>query len=319
MFKLPSIDAPNFGSLECDDCKDVLKYGRLKQIKERGHLRCAVYLDPIRNLTMTSQPTLVNMKFCEMMAVAIFQGDPNAVKIIYVDKLEYSDIPQEFDVVAGVTTEVRFDSEETPNLGTILPTMPYYFHDQYRYNGTMYDGTGDSMVIVTNNADVSLKNIANAIIVAAVYSQRQGITSLNSNEMPLIHLFGDSLTFMLRDVVSYAGNYDDIINKALALSDGAVDRGWNSVISNFAQSSKVPVYYCDYTDSCPPCEWVPEGYCIAYTFDTSDVELAEDGQLEWVGSRRLHLPRTPKRFRSGWKGALDKLATDLDNGTISVV
>lgn len=160
---------------------------------------------------MTSLPTLVNMKFCEMMAVAIFQGDPNAVKIIYIDKLEYSAIPPQFDVVAGVTKEPRFDSKETLILGKTLSTLPYYSHDQYRYNGTMYNGAGDSMVIVT---DVSLKNIANAIIAAAVYSQRQGITSINSNEMPLIHLFGDSLTFMLRDVVSYGGNYDDIISEA---------------------------------------------------------------------------------------------------------
>merc|ERR1711957_562984 len=33
--KLPTNDAPNFGSLECDICEDVLKYGRLKTINER--------------------------------------------------------------------------------------------------------------------------------------------------------------------------------------------------------------------------------------------------------------------------------------------
>ncbi len=72
---LPSIDAPNFGSLECDDndCDDILKVGRLRQIKERGSINCAVFLDPARNLTMTSLLTLVNVQYCKIMSAAIFQ------------------------------------------------------------------------------------------------------------------------------------------------------------------------------------------------------------------------------------------------------
>ena len=262
--KLPSIDAPNFGLLECDDCEDVLKYGRLKQIRERGVLNCAVYVNPQYNLTMTSLPTLVNVKFCEMMSVAIFQGDPNAANITYIDNMDKSVFPREFDVVAGDSAGEAWDLRLDSNL---IPSLPYYFHDQYRYNGISYEGVGSSLQYYVDNADTALNHIANAIITAAVYAQRQGITRSTQFEMPLIHLFGDSLTFILRDVVSYSGNYDDIINEALALSDGTTDRGWNMVVPSSSVSNKVPVFFCDYTNSCPPCDWVPEGYCVSYTFD----------------------------------------------------
>lgn len=65
---IPAIDAPNFGSLNCDDCEDILKTGRLKIINERGYLNCAVYLDPLHNLTRSSLATLVNVKFCQIMS-----------------------------------------------------------------------------------------------------------------------------------------------------------------------------------------------------------------------------------------------------------
>ena len=262
--KLPTIDAPNFGLLECDDCEDVLQYGRLKQIRDRGVLNCAVYMDPQYNLTMTSLPTLMSVKFCEMMSVAIFQGDPNAVNITYIDNMDKSVFPREFDIVAGDNTGEAWDLSLDSNFS---PSIPYYYHDKYRYNGTSYDGTGRGLQFYVDKADMTLNHIANAIITAVVYAQRQGITRFTHFEMPLIHLFGDSLTFMLRDVVRNSGNYDDIINEALALSDGTTDRGWNMVISNSAVSNKVPVFYCDYSNSCPPCVWVEEGYCISYTFD----------------------------------------------------
>ena len=83
-----------------------------------------------------------------------------------------------------------------------------------------------------------------------VYAQRQGITRDRSDKMPLIHLLGDSLTFMLRDVVGYAGNYDEIINDALAESDGTLDRGWNQVIPSYVPVPPALLFYCDYSASC---------------------------------------------------------------------
>jgi len=112
---------------------------------------------------------------------------------------------------------------------------------------------------VFDKEDRALDAIAIAVITAVVYAQREGITRATYDKMPLIHLLGDSLTFMLRDVVSYAGNYDDIINEALAISDGAVDRGWNSVILSSAPAAQVPIFYCDFTGSCgDQCVWSEE-------------------------------------------------------------
>ncbi|KAL7536394.1 hypothetical protein ACHAXR_007138 [Thalassiosira sp. AJA248-18] len=262
--KLPVIDAPNFGSLVCDTCEDVLKYGKLKTISERGLLNCAVYLDPVNNLTRSSLATLVNIKFCEVLGVAIFQGKSDAVNITYIDELDVSAFPQEFDVVAGAAWEDRVGFN-TSNLGTMDVGLPYFVHDKHRYNGTVYDGVGWSISYAHDKGDGDFGFLATAVITATIYAQRQGITRATYFDMPMIHLLGDSLTFMLRDVIMYAGNYDDIINEAINFSDGATEVGWNKVVQNYDVAAKIPVYYCDYTGNCPPCQWFDEagGYCIS--------------------------------------------------------
>lgn len=247
--KLPAIDAPNFASLECDECKSVMEHSRPKQVKERGVLNCAVFMDPRYNLTMTSLPTLLGVKYCEMMAVAIFQGDPARANITFIDEIDYSVFPKEFDVVAGVPYEDIFDSG-IDLLGNMIPTLPYYYHDKYLYNGSWYKGLGAGLACVFDLESLPLAAILLAVHTAVVYAQRQGITRDTFGNMPLIYLLGDSLTFMLRDVVRYAGNYDDIFEEALAESDGLVDRGWNSVVAGSSRAAQSPVFYCDYSDSC---------------------------------------------------------------------
>ena len=64
---------------------------------------------------------------------------------------------------------------------------------------------------------------------------------------------------MLRDIVMYAGNYDDIINEAIAVSDGFTEKGWNTVVPNYFVAAKTPVYYCNYSGYCPPCQWIESG------------------------------------------------------------
>ena len=253
---LPIIDAPNFGSLECDDCANVLESkGGLQEISDRGHLNCAVYLNPMYNLTLSSLATLVNVKFCELMAVAIFQGKADAVNITYIDEMDYSAFPQEFDVVAGAGFESKVGWDVT-NAGSMSFGWPYFVHDKYQYGGSVYDGVGLFISYAIDNENVSLIFVATAVVTATVYAQRQGITRESSFDMPLIHTFGDGLTFMLRDVVSFGGNYDDILSEALSSSDGTAVRGWNDVIPNSFVAAKTPVSYCDYTGNCPPCEWL---------------------------------------------------------------
>ena len=263
---LPVIDAPNFGSLECDDCKNVLEDGKLKDIKETGQLECAVYLDPVHNLTRSSLATLVNEKFCELLAVAIFQGKPDAVNITYIDEMDYSAYPREYDIVAGASWEQRVGWDLT-NAGSHSNALPYFVHDKYRNNGTVYDGVGDAISYEMENDDASIIWLANAVVTATIYAQRQGITKANHFDMPLIHLLGEGLTFMLRDVIAYSGNYDDIINEAFVNSDGATDIGWNIVIQNYDVAAKTPVTYCDYTGKCPPCTWTEvDGIPICFSF-----------------------------------------------------
>jgi hypothetical protein len=252
---LPIIDAPNFGSLKCDDCANVLESGKLRTINDRGYLNCAVYLDPVQNLTRSSLATLVNVKFCKLLAVAIFQGNPDAINITYIDEMDYSVFPREYDVVAGASFESKVGWDVT-NAGSMSFGWPYFFHDKYRHDGVVYNGSGSAITYAIDNEDLHLIFLSVAVVTATVYAQRQGIIRATSSNMPLIHLFGEGLTFMLQDAVAYGGNYDEILSEALASSDGATPVGWNMVIPNYFVSPKSPVLYCDYTGNCPPCTWV---------------------------------------------------------------
>ncbi len=261
---LSAIDAPTLGSFECSDCEDVLDSGKLKAIRDRGQLNCAVYLDPAHNLTRSSLATLVNEKFCQLLGVVIFQGDHNATNITYIDQLDYTDFPSEFDVVAGAGWEGKTSNSWDPtNVGSMGLTYPYFIHDKYRHDGKIYDGLGFHLSFAIDNEDHDLNLLATTVIIATIYAQRQEITKVTHSDMPLIYLFGDSLTFMMRDLIAYGGNYDEILQEALENSDGTTEIGWNTVIPSYNVAAKTPVLYCDFTGNCPPCMWIDvEGYPV---------------------------------------------------------
>lgn len=265
---IASIDAPTLGSLECSDCEDALKTGKLKVIRERGQLNCAVYLDPLHNLTRSSLATLVNEKFCNLMGVAIFHGDPGATNITYIESMDYSDFPSEFDVVAGASWEGKTGNGwDMSNAGSVVMSFPYFIHDKYRHDGKIYGGVGSYLSLAIDINDHHLNLLATTVVIATIYAQREGITKFTYTDMPLIHLFGNSLTFMMRDTIAHGGNYDEILNEAFANSDQTTEIGWNTVIAGYGVAAQTPVLYCDLTGNCPPCEWWEvEGFPVCVSF-----------------------------------------------------
>jgi len=140
--------------------------------------------------------------------------------------MDYSTFPQEVDIIAGVSRETRV-GYNTDSLGTMRITFPYHTHDKHiQYNGTTYDGIGEAKGFAVDIAEEGLYAIAQSAFTATVYAQRNGISRSEYYDMPL-----KSLSFMLRDVIQYAGNYDDIYNEAFASSDGDTEIGWNIVIA----------------------------------------------------------------------------------------
>merc|ERR1712194_116903 len=68
----------------------------------------------------------------------------------------------------------------------------------------------------------------------------------------------------------------EMFNEALALSDGAVGRGWNNFIARYygnVNDAGLLLYPCDYDGTCPPCWNTEELYgvtvCVSY------------GEIEW--------------------------------------
>mmetsp|Transcript_15863 Transcript_15863/g.35563 ORF Transcript_15863/g.35563 Transcript_15863/m.35563 type:complete len:856 (-) Transcript_15863:81-2648(-) len=259
------VDAVKFGPLTCDDCENIIDTDPyLREIVDAGKLKCGIYLDPLLNITTTSVSTLIAEQLCRAIAVAIFQGKPNAAEISYLEEMDFSKFPDEFDVMFGMGWEDAMSNDE----GDLLPrradewapSIAYFFHDKYMYKGIKNIGVGKADIFMTN-AKRAPRNaqrfpfLVLAIFMAIVDAQRRGISRANFNKMPLIEFLGEGLSFIGRDVVAFAGNYDDIFEEAYAKSDGLIERGWNTVLPNSGQAPRMPTMFCDSLGVCPPAEF----------------------------------------------------------------
>ncbi|EJK50383.1 hypothetical protein THAOC_30656 [Thalassiosira oceanica] len=281
-----AIDAPNLGSLQCRDCENVLLSSpTLREIVDRGGLRCGIYMDQERNYTKMSLPVLMAETYCTAVAATIFQGDPGAVNITHFTEIDFSVFPDDFDVVAGVTSNlVDLKMDGPPNFA-YDPEEPspwrsaavYFFEDKYYLDGVEYNGIGKGHFMATRSSideDDGLARLTEMVFVATVHAQRIGIGRSAYQMMPLIELFGDAVTFMLKDVVALVGNYDEVLAESLRASDGQIEKGWNGVVQNFALTTRAPMLRCSLYGNCPP-------------------EVL--GREVWTGDLHVGLERIPRR------------------------
>ena len=85
---------------------------------------------------------------------------------------------------------------------------------------------------MTRSDDTTFSSFVNAVVTATINAVEDGISRDNSQEMPLIDLFGNNLRFMFRDIVRYFGNYDDIYLESHQIeNEEDADRGFNSVLT----------------------------------------------------------------------------------------
>ena len=264
---IPLVDAVKFGPLACEDCENILVTDPyLREIVDAGKLKCGIYLDPLLNITTSSVSTLIAEQLCRAIAVVIFQGKPNAAEIAYLEEMDFSKFPEEFDVMLGMSWEEAITNDEgdlLPQSDDWTPNIAYFFHDKYTYNGTKYDGPGKPDLFMTNPKRVpentnSFPLLVTTIFTAIVDAQRRGISRANSRKMPLVEIFGEGLTFLGRDVVAFAGNYDELFEEAYAKSDGLIERGWNTVLQNSGAAVRMPTMFCDGLGVCPPAEFAYE-------------------------------------------------------------
>mmetsp|Transcript_27691 Transcript_27691/g.45790 ORF Transcript_27691/g.45790 Transcript_27691/m.45790 type:complete len:526 (+) Transcript_27691:94-1671(+) len=73
--------------------------------------------------------------------------------------------------------------------------------------------TKDPLALVTLQDDQLWSSFVYWVNSALVYAEEAGIDSASSNDMPLISLFGDSYTRMLREAVAAVGNFGEIYNR----------------------------------------------------------------------------------------------------------
>ena len=75
------------------------------------------------------------------------------------------------------------------------------------------DVTFISLATREGEDNVLFSSFVNAVVVATIYAQENGIKMKQSKEMPLMSIFGSELKWALRDAISHLGNYDEIYRK----------------------------------------------------------------------------------------------------------
>ena len=59
-------------------------------------------------------------------------------------------------------------------------------------------------------------------MLAAIHAQENHIDKYESEDMPLVSVFGSEFASALRDAIAYSGNYDEIYMVMLQIRTGAI-------------------------------------------------------------------------------------------------
>lgn len=224
------IFSPNLGSLDRRSDTNSDERGTLREIINRTKLNCGVL-----NHTGNKELTAMSSIYCKAVAAAIFHGDSNAVNFTYLDSFSESLEHLKhgaFDIIAGDNLWALQGLWQSSDFsGSYLKklysefgsSVPYYYAT--KDNGEV----GRAMSLVTHlekdaKDDVFL-SFVNAVVTATIHAVINDISKESGMQMPFYEMFGEELRFMLKDVVYFVGNYDDIYDE----SHGDKDRGVNNV------------------------------------------------------------------------------------------
>jgi len=153
----------------------------------------------------------LHVDYCRTLAAALFNGDAEAVKIIFLeddtDDAYLALENQTIDVLAGAVLHKRFYFESSLSPSGFHFSTPYYYGDEAADEDlTIY-------ALATRKEDTLFSSFVNAIVIATIYATEEGITKDKSNDMPLSNLFGGNFTWSLRDAIAYSGGYDELYKK----------------------------------------------------------------------------------------------------------
>ena len=221
MYALP------FGKIDREYNLGDLQEGTLKSIRNDGHLKCGVLAPPGFKSNLAENKGLMGMgiDYCHALASALFFGDSDSVDIFTFPNFGNSSYIAlangKVDVIAGGKVQKKFDFRSTDSLEGFHFSTPYYYGD------TESDVGVYSMV--TRQDDLLLSSFVDVIVLGSIYAQENGIKRDDRLKMPQMTLFGNELTWALRDSVEYAGNYDEIYKKNFESNHTDETRGRNAV------------------------------------------------------------------------------------------
>ena len=62
--------------------------------------------------------------------------------------------------------------------------------------------------LATREDDTFLSSFINMVVLATIHAQENRIDKYESEEMPLVSIFGSEFAWAIRDAIIYSGNYD---------------------------------------------------------------------------------------------------------------
>jgi hypothetical protein len=179
------------------------------EIRRRGHLRCGV-VTPIGYLggnISENSDMIVGMSadYCRAFSAAIFYGQTDNVEFTTFVDGDYSAFnalaASTIDVLAGAKVDLAYLFQTDSHAGFHF-SEPFYYGNERGYYS-----------IAVSNDNSLLYSFVDAIVLAPVYALTKGITRDDSEQMPLVPIFGNNVNWALRDAVQAIGNWNELYEK----------------------------------------------------------------------------------------------------------
>jgi len=201
-----------FGKLENIEDTDagVTPGSLLDNITKNGSLNCGVVISDGFDMLAA-----MGFDYCRALAAALFSGDHTLVKFTnFTSTLDNADSSfaalnsGTIDVLAGGKVERKYDFG-TPSSGKgVQFSTPYFYGDETAGEDVSF------FSLVTREDDKLFSSFVNCVVLATIYAQVEDIVKKkNSEEMPLLPMFGPDLKWALRDAIFYSGSYDELYTK----------------------------------------------------------------------------------------------------------
>jgi len=186
----------------------------MNKITFRKILKCGV-----PTMVETETWRELGKEYCRAIAAGLFGKNSN-------DMIQFENIAtegegfvklynDEVDLLVGSRVTLRADVREKSTQKGFTFSLPYFYTDPKEGGDSPY---GDSIALVTREDDPRWSDFVFWIVSATFYAEEKHITKNNSDEMPVVNLFGDAYGSMFENAISIVGGYNEMFENNVNIS-----------------------------------------------------------------------------------------------------